>query len=68
MAVDDDASVRAAAERVAQEESSLDILINNAGIPGNYAAPLEQGLDDIRRVYETNLFGRSVSPSPSFRC
>lgn len=57
IAVDDDASVRAAADTLKAEDGALDVLINNAGIPGNYAAPLEQGLDDIRRVYETNLFG-----------
>jgi NAD(P)-dependent dehydrogenase (short-subunit alcohol dehydrogenase family) len=57
IAVDDDASVRAAAQRVADEDGKLDVLVNNAGIPGNYAAPLDQGIDDIRRIYDTNVFG-----------
>ncbi|MEW5420581.1 SDR family oxidoreductase [Amorphus sp. 3PC139-8] len=57
IAVDDDASVKAAAKRVMAEDGKLDVLINNAGIPGNYAAPLDQGLADIRNVYETNVFG-----------
>lgn len=57
IAVDDESSARAAAEYVTKADGKLDVLINNAGIPGNYADPLNQGLDDIRRVYETNVFG-----------
>lgn len=57
IAVEDDASVQAAAQSIADTDDRLDLLINNAGIPGNYADPLAQGLDDIRSVYETNLFG-----------
>lgn len=57
IAVDDDARVLAAAERVMAEDGQLDVLVNNAGVPGNYAEPMDQGLDDIRSVYETNLFG-----------
>lgn len=57
IAVDDDASVRAAAERVAKEDGKLDVLINNAGILGSYAAPAEQSVDEVRAVYETNVFG-----------
>ena len=33
------------------------MLINNAGIPGNYIDPLNQGVADIRRIYDTNVFG-----------
>lgn len=57
IAVDDDASVGAAAERVAQEDGRLDVLVNNAGIPGTYADPLEESVEDIRRVYDVNVFG-----------
>jgi len=57
IAVDDDASVRAAAQRVMEEDGKLDVLVNNAAIPGNYAGTIDQGLEDVRRVYETNLFG-----------
>ena len=57
IAVNDDSSIRAAAEAVARADGKLDILINNAGIPGNYADPLSQGISDIRHVYETNVFG-----------
>jgi NAD(P)-dependent dehydrogenase (short-subunit alcohol dehydrogenase family) len=57
VAVEDDARVQAAAQRVKAEDGKLDILINNAGIPGTYAGPLDETVDDIRRVYEVNVFG-----------
>jgi NAD(P)-dependent dehydrogenase (short-subunit alcohol dehydrogenase family) len=40
-----------------EEDGKLDILVNNAGISGNYAAPLDQGIDDVRHIYDTNVFG-----------
>ncbi|WCT72632.1 SDR family oxidoreductase [Sphingomonas naphthae] len=57
IAVDDDASVKAAADRVATEDGKLDVLIANAGIPGAYADPTAQTIEDIRQVYEVNVFG-----------
>jgi NAD(P)-dependent dehydrogenase (short-subunit alcohol dehydrogenase family) len=51
--VTDDASVAAAAETVGE----LDVLVNNAGISGGRIAPSEATADDMRRVYETNVFG-----------
>jgi NAD(P)-dependent dehydrogenase (short-subunit alcohol dehydrogenase family) len=57
IAVDDQAGVKAAAERVSAEDGKLDVLIANAGISGAYVDPVEQDLDDIRHVYEVNVFG-----------
>ena len=57
VAVDDDERVKAAAARVAQEDGRLDVLIANAGVPGGRAHPTEQSLDEIRLVYEVNVFG-----------
>jgi NAD(P)-dependent dehydrogenase (short-subunit alcohol dehydrogenase family) len=51
--VTDDASVAAAAETV----GALDVLVNNAGISGGRIAPTEARADDMRAVYETNVFG-----------
>jgi NAD(P)-dependent dehydrogenase (short-subunit alcohol dehydrogenase family) len=51
--VTDDASVAAAADTV----GALDVLINNAGIVGNRKPVLETTPDDIRQVYDTNVFG-----------
>jgi NAD(P)-dependent dehydrogenase (short-subunit alcohol dehydrogenase family) len=49
----DDASVAAAAETV----GALDVLVNNAGISGGRIGPTEARADDMRAVYETNVFG-----------
>lgn len=52
-----DDSVQAAVERVQREAGQLDILINNAGISGiQTALPSEQPIEDIRTIYETNVF------------
>jgi NAD(P)-dependent dehydrogenase (short-subunit alcohol dehydrogenase family) len=55
--VTSDRSVQAAADRVGQADGRLDMLINNAGIPGDYSSPTTQSVDDVRTVYETNVFG-----------
>jgi len=51
--VTDDASVGAAAETVGE----LDVLVNNAGISGGRVSPTEATAEDMRTVYETNVFG-----------
>jgi len=51
--VTDDASVAAAVETV----GALDVLVNNAGISGGRINPIEATADDMRAVFETNLFG-----------
>lgn len=67
--VTDQASVSAAANRVRNEWGRLDLLINNAaishaGTPGRSLQELMQAnrasvasLDEVRAVYETNVFG-----------
>ena len=51
-------SIKKAAEEVAGKNTSLDVLVNNAGIMGGYAqAPSSMPTDDIRTVFETNVFG-----------
>ncbi len=67
--VTDPASIAAAANRIDKEFGRLDILMNNAGIAkvGDPKGTMEEAarmgsisvasLDDIRAVYETNVFG-----------
>ena len=55
--VTDDESVRAAAARLTEEVGHLDVLINNAGIPGGFRPPAETTADHMRAVFETNVFG-----------
>jgi len=41
-----------------QKIKSLDVLINNAGIPGSFPQPpLETDISIFRKVFETNFFG-----------
>jgi NAD(P)-dependent dehydrogenase (short-subunit alcohol dehydrogenase family) len=51
--VTDDASVADAVKTV----GSLDVLVNNAGISGGRISPSEATANDMRTVYETNVFG-----------
>ncbi|BFT76136.1 SDR family NAD(P)-dependent oxidoreductase [Paenibacillus sp. P36] len=55
--VTDDGSVANAVEAISQIEGRLDVLINNAGIPGPYAKPEEITSDMMLQVYNTNVFG-----------
>ena len=51
--VTDEASVTAAAETVEE----LDVLVNNAGISDGRVGPSEATAEQMRTVYETNVFG-----------
>jgi NAD(P)-dependent dehydrogenase (short-subunit alcohol dehydrogenase family) len=55
--VTDGSSVDAASRLVAAESGGLDVLINNAGIGGGFTPVDETTAQDVRRVFETNLFG-----------
>jgi NAD(P)-dependent dehydrogenase (short-subunit alcohol dehydrogenase family) len=55
--VTDQDSIEAAAREVAAASGRLDVLINNAGITGARKPPPDVGGDDMRVVYETNVFG-----------
>jgi len=54
--VTDEKSVRQAADWIDKEYGRLDILINNAGIARGQL-PSATDLDQMREVYETNVFG-----------
>jgi NAD(P)-dependent dehydrogenase (short-subunit alcohol dehydrogenase family) len=64
--VTDTDSIRAAAQQIETEEGRLDVLVNNAGIPGHVnsagipghpSTATEVTADTLRTVFETNVFG-----------
>jgi NAD(P)-dependent dehydrogenase (short-subunit alcohol dehydrogenase family) len=55
--VTDQASVDAAADAVAEAAGHLDVLVNNAGIPGRYVPAPEVDAAEVERVFATNVFG-----------
>lgn len=56
--VADQRSVAAAADAIRGRWSSLDLLINNAGINGTTNSDLQSlDMDDVRRVFEVNTIG-----------
>ena len=52
-----DDSVAAAAAQIQAEAGGLDVLINNAGIPGGRAFPGDVTAADVQRVYAVNVYG-----------
>ena len=56
--VTSDESVKAAALTYAETNDTLDVLVNNAGVAtGGYAVPSAASLDDMRALYDVNVFG-----------
>lgn len=55
--VTDPATIQNTAEQIRQQSGSLDVLINNAGIAMGGNVPSEQSIEEIRSVYEVNVFG-----------
>ncbi|MEU7144263.1 SDR family oxidoreductase [Nocardia sp. NPDC046473] len=49
-------SIAAAVAAVGARITALDVLINNAGIPGAFIPPQETQAADFRAVFETNVF------------
>jgi NAD(P)-dependent dehydrogenase (short-subunit alcohol dehydrogenase family) len=56
--VTDDESVKAARIEIEYKTAVLDVLINNAGIVGDFPqTALNTTIDNFKRVYETNVYG-----------
>ncbi|MDW5329494.1 SDR family oxidoreductase [Plantactinospora sp. KLBMP9567] len=55
--VTDESSVALAAKRIDEEAGRLDVLVNNAGTGGPPTPPSQTSTDQVRRTFETNVFG-----------
>ncbi|MEZ0164811.1 SDR family NAD(P)-dependent oxidoreductase [Kineococcus sp. LSe6-4] len=55
--VTDDASVARAAAEVEAVTGSLDVVVNNAGVPGTWAGPQDVGPQDVVDVFAVNVVG-----------
>ncbi|HEX5976936.1 MAG TPA: SDR family NAD(P)-dependent oxidoreductase [Nitrososphaeraceae archaeon] len=56
MDVDNDNSVKTTIEKIISERNRIDILVNNAGY-GLFGALEDLTMEEIKRQYETNIFG-----------
>ncbi|WP_246268699.1 SDR family oxidoreductase [Nonomuraea typhae] len=50
-------SVTEAVRLVREHTDRLDVLINNAGAPGNAVAPADATAEEVHSVYDTNVYG-----------
>jgi NAD(P)-dependent dehydrogenase (short-subunit alcohol dehydrogenase family) len=56
--VTDPATIEAAAKTVDERFGRLDVLVNNAGVTGDFTqAPGAGGIDQVRKVFDVNVFG-----------
>jgi len=55
--VTDEESVSAAAAKLEAEHGRLDVLVNNAGVPGRFLPPAQTTAAGMLAVYDTNVFG-----------
>jgi NAD(P)-dependent dehydrogenase (short-subunit alcohol dehydrogenase family) len=55
--VTSDASVAAAAAQIRDRAGQLDVLVNNAGVPGGFRPAAVTTAADMLAVYDTNVFG-----------
>jgi len=55
--VTDQVSVDAAVALLRGEVGSLDVLVNNAGIAGEQRPPVDASIEDLQRVFATNVVG-----------
>lgn len=55
--VTDDTSIKKAFDYIKEQEGRLDVLVNNAGISGQFAKPADITVEDMNKVYQTNVFG-----------
>lgn len=53
----DPAMIEQAIKTIESDFSTIDLLINNAGIPGGHGSSLTESLDDLQATMQVNFFG-----------
>ena len=66
--VTSDESVTDAVRLVREHTDRLDVLINNAGAPGNGIGPADATVDEVQSVYDTNVYGPIRVTHRSYPC
>lgn len=53
----DPATIEQAIKKIESDFSTIDLLINNAGIPGGHGSSLTESLNDLQATMQVNFFG-----------
>jgi len=63
----DESAVLAMYDEIARRIGYLDVLVNNAGLTGPYSRVTEMHFDDVRRLFETNVYGTFLCSREAIR-
>jgi NAD(P)-dependent dehydrogenase (short-subunit alcohol dehydrogenase family) len=65
--VGDESAVVGMFDEIARRVGYLDVLVNNAGLTGPYSRVTEMHISDVRRLFETNVYGTLLCSREAIR-